>query len=66
MVEFGSKEAAIAAKNSLHGSNIYPNMCTLRTEFTDKETLQVSVLRSRIILKKQGAVLRYPVRLQSH
>jgi hypothetical protein len=42
MVEFASKEAATAAKASLHGCNIYPNMCTLRTEFTDKETLQVN------------------------
>lgn len=40
MVEFGSLEAAAAAKTALHGCNIFPNMCTLRTEFTDKETLQ--------------------------
>jgi hypothetical protein len=42
MVEFATKEAAMAAKKTLHGCNIYPNMCTLRTEFTDKEKLQVN------------------------
>ena len=42
MVEFATKEGAAAAKSGLHGRNIYPNMCTLRTEFPDKETLQVN------------------------
>jgi hypothetical protein len=42
MVEFSTVEAAAAARTALHGCNIYPNMCTIRTEFTDKETLNVN------------------------
>ncbi len=42
MVEFATVEAAAAARTALHGCNIYPNMCTIRTEFTDKETLNVN------------------------
>ena len=42
MVEFATVEAAASARTALHGCNIYPNMCTIRTEFTDKETLNVN------------------------
>lgn len=41
MVEFRDLEAALKAKKSLHGCDIYPDCCTLRVEFGRQEKLNV-------------------------
>jgi len=41
LVQFAEVGAAITAKTNLHGSNIYPNSCTLKVEFAKQEMLNV-------------------------